>query len=378
MKKLFSLLTTLVMAVGLCGVLPASAEDIVNNKPALATNGVWRNGYIGYSDDDCEFDYYPINISTTGKLTINMQSFGYLSFDIMDSDYETLKTFSSYNGSSGNPENFSEWYYLKKGTYYVRVRENYYEEGASGSYRVKASFESANSNEKEPNDTYLQAQSVSNGSTITGTITYNNDQYDYYKIKVSKKMNYSFYVTAYGNGIYFDLYDNNLNNITDNQITYSYNHCYKDETKQFTYTLNAGTYYVRMSESGDCKYILKFNPSNKVKKKTPSNRLLKKSTKKSKKVKKPAKVSRIRVTRRGRRNAVVTWSRVRGAKGYQVKWSPYKDFSYSGKKSVKKGKLTLRYLYSNKYYIKVRAFKKVKGKRVYGKYSKVVKLSYKN
>ena len=96
-KRILSMLTTLITAMSLCGVLPASAEDIVNNKPALATNGVWRDGYIGYSDDDCEFDYYPINISTTGKLTINMQSFGYLSFDIIDSDYETLKNFIYYN-----------------------------------------------------------------------------------------------------------------------------------------------------------------------------------------------------------------------------------------------------------------------------------------
>lgn len=373
-RRILSMLTSLVMAVGLVGAVPVHAEDIVNYKSTLATNGQWRNGYIGYNDDECEYDYHPVYISTTGKLTITMQSFGGLYFEILDSDYGTLKTFSSYSGSSGNPENFSEWFYLEQGTYYVRVSDRYSE--YSGNYRVKASFTSAKSNEKEPNDTYLQAQSVRNGSTIIGTMTYRKeDKYDYYKLSVSKRTNYSFYVTAYDNGIYFDLYDNNLNRITDNQTTYSYHHCYKDETKKFTYTLNAGTYYVRMSESGDSKYILKFNPSSSSGKSQSSNPLIKKSTKKSSKVKKPAKVKSVRITKLGRKSAKVSWRKVKGAKGYQVKWSTYKDFSYAYKKSTKKRKINLNYLYSSKYYIKVRAFKKVKGKRVYGKYSKAVKLS---
>lgn len=350
MKKLFSLLTVFVMVVGLCGVLPASAEDIVNNKPALATNGVWRDGYIGYSDDDYEFDYYPINISTTGKLTINMQSFGYLSFDIMDSDYEQIESYGN-QGSSGNPntKTFSRW--VEKGTYYVRVREKY-GEGASGSYRVKASFESAKSNEKEANDTYLQAQSVSNGSTVTGTITY-YDEYDYYKIYISKRTNYSFYVYAYDWSIAFTLYDSNLNAIINDEYTF------QERPNRFTCSLNKGTYYIRISEGGipphSSKYILKFNPP----------------TKQAKQLKKPGKVTSFAVRKGLRKTIIIGWNTPSGAKGYQVKWAANKKFKKAKKKFTKKNSIILKKLKKRKYYIKVRAYKTVNGKKVYGKWSKV-------
>ena len=56
-------MTTLVIIIGLVGVLPVGAEDIVNNKPELKTNGVWVNGYIGYDDNKSEYDYIPIYTS---------------------------------------------------------------------------------------------------------------------------------------------------------------------------------------------------------------------------------------------------------------------------------------------------------------------------
>lgn len=354
-KKIFSLLTTLLMAVSLVGVLPVSADDIVNYKSTLATNGVWRDGYIGYSDDEYEYDYYPIYISTTGKLTITMQSFGDLSFAVLDSDYNKIDS-CDLRGSAGSPANasFSSW--LEKGTYYVRVREYIlwkYDEDNKGSYRIKASFTSANSNEKEPNDTYLQAQSVSNGSTITGTITY-YDEYDYYKISLSKKMNYSFYVTAYDHSVDFTLYDNNLN-VLDGRTT-----CYTDETKQFNYTLNKGVYYIRVEDIDYVsKYIIKFNPPTKTKNTPPSNPLIK-----------PSKVSSVTPKRIGKK-AKVSWAKVSGAAGYQVKYAANKKFKKAKKKFTKKNSITLKKLKKRKYYIKVRAYKTVNGKKVYGAFSKV-------
>lgn len=372
-KKFLSMLTSLVMAVGLVGAVPAHAEDIVNYKSTLATNGQWRNGYIGYNDDEREYDYYPIYISTAGKLTITMQSFGNLYFHVLDSDYDEMDSFD-LDGSAGTPTNgiFSRW--LEKGTYYVRATEDYWSD-ASGNYRVKASFTSAKSNEKEPNDTYLQAQSVSNGSTIIGTITY-YDEHDYYKINVSKKMQYNFYLSVYDTKTYFTLYDNNLNDITDNWNDY----CNPDETKNFSYTLNKGVYYVKISKAsyynGNSKYIIKFNPSSSSGKSQSSNSSVNKSSiKKTAKVKKPAKVTGFTIKKLSKRTAKVSWRKVKGAKGYQLKWSTYKNFSYANKKSTKKTKLILNYSYSDKYYVKVRAFKKVGGKRVYGKYSKAVRLS---
>lgn len=360
------------MLVGLLGVVPAGADDIRNDYSALATNGVWRNGYIGNYEDVNEYDYHPIYTTATGKLTIDMQSFGDLYFEILDSDYNIIDDYSLY-GSGGDPKNgtFTNW--LEKGTYYVRVSEDYWSD-TQASYRVKASFASAGSNEIEPNDTYLQAQSVSNGSTIIGTITnLKYDEYDYYKINVSKMTVYSFYLTSYDSSTDFTLYDNNLNKIDIGWDDTSYS----NETLKVSSVLNKGTYYVRISRdySSDCKYVLKFNPQSTSKKSSSSSKSKKSTSKKKSSAKKPAKVKGLKITKIGRRTARISWKKVKGAKGYQVKVATNKSFFYSIKKFTKKKRVALKNLYSNKYYIKVRAYKKKKGKKIFGKYSKILSLS---
>ena len=370
-KKIFSIILTLIMLGGLIGVVPAGADDIRNDFPALATNGVWRNGYIGNYEDLNEYDYHPIYTTATGKLTIDMQSFGDLYFEILDSEYNIIDDYGLY-GSGGDPKNgtFTNW--LEKGTYYVRVSEDYWSD-TQASYRVKASFASAGSNEIEPNDTYLQAQSVSNGSTITGTITkLKYDEYDYYKINVSKMTVYSFYLTSYDSSTDFTLYDNNLNKIDIGWDDTSYS----NETLKVTSVLNKGIYYVRISRSySDCKYILKFNPQSTSKKSSSSSKSKKSTSKKKSSVKKPAKVKGLKITKIGRRTARISWNKVKGAKGYQVKVATNKSFIYAVKKLTKKKRVALKNLYSNKYYIKVRAYKKKKGKKIFGKYSKILSLS---
>ena len=370
-RKIFSIILTLIMLVGLLGVVPAGADDIRNDYSALATNGAWRNGYIGNYEDINEYDYHPIYTTATGKLTIDMQSFGDLYFEILDSDYNIIDDYGLY-GSGGDPKNgtFTNW--LEKGTYYVRVSEDYWSD-TQASYRVKASFASAGSNEIEPNDTYLQAQSVSNGSTIIGTITkLKYDEYDYYKINVSKMTVYSFYLTSYDSSTEFTLYDNNLNKIDIGWDDTSYS----NETLKVTSVLNKGTYYVRISRYySDCKYVLKFNPQSTSKKSSSSSKSKKSTSKKKSSVKKPAKVKGLKITKIGRRTARISWKKVKGAKGYQVKVATNKSFFYSIKKFTKKKRVALKNLYSNKYYIKVRAYKKKKGKKIFGKYSKILSLS---
>lgn len=370
-RKIFSIILTLIMLGGLIGAVPAGADDIRNDYSALATNGVWRNGYIGNYEDVNEYDYHPIYTTATGKLTIDMQSFGDLYFEILDSDYNIIDDYSLY-GSGGDPKNgtFTSW--LEKGTYYIRVSEDYWSD-TQASYRVKASFASAGSNEIEPNDTYLQAQSVSNGSTIIGTITkLKYDEYDYYKINVSKMTVYSFYLTSYDSSTEFTLYDNNLNKIDIGWDDTSYS----NETLKVSSVLNKGTYYVRISRDySDCKYVLKFNPQSTSKKSSSSSKSKKSTSKKKSSVKKPAKVKGLKITKIGRRTARISWKKVKGAKGYQVKVATNKSFFYSIKKFTKKKRVALKNLYSNKYYIKVRAYKKKKGKKIFGKYSKILSLS---
>lgn len=72
---------------------------------------------------------------------------------------------------------------------------------------------------------------------------------------------------------------------------------------------------------------------------------------------------------------VIKWKKLSGVSGYQCYISKKKDFKkYTIKRSFskKKTKTTIPFLSSKKtYYVKVRPFKKVNGKRVYGKWSSV-------
>lgn len=101
-------------------------------------------------------------------------------------------------------------------------------------------------------------------------------------------------------------------------------------------------------------------------------------------VKKPVKVTKVKTTRKSAKKAVVTWKKIKGVAGYQVKYTTKKTLktSVKGAKTVNvtknTAKATIKGLKKNKvYYVKVRAYKKNGTKKVYGNYSKVVKIKKK-
>ncbi|MCQ4635651.1 leucine-rich repeat protein [Anaerovorax odorimutans] len=92
-----------------------------------------------------------------------------------------------------------------------------------------------------------------------------------------------------------------------------------------------------------------------------------------------AKVTKVKARRGGSQKIKVTWKRTTGASGYTVYRSLKKNKSYKAVKTIKKAK-TVKYTTGKlkkgkRYYFKVRAYRKVKGKKVYGAYSTVA--SYK-
>ena len=80
------------------------------------------------------------------------------------------------------------------------------------------------------------------------------------------------------------------------------------------------------------------------------------------------KTTGLKVTNTKGKNLVVKYSKVSGAKGYQITYATNSKFTKRTKtiKKLKKGKT---------YYVRVRAYKKDStGRKVYGKYSKVMKV----
>lgn len=99
------------------------------------------------------------------------------------------------------------------------------------------------------------------------------------------------------------------------------------------------------------------------------------STTKNTKTVKPKKTS-IKKLSKGKKKFTATWAKVSGVKGYQIQYSSDKKFKKNNKSVTvtkqKTTKATVKKLKSKKkYYVRVRTYKTVNGKKIYSSWSKV-------
>ena len=99
------------------------------------------------------------------------------------------------------------------------------------------------------------------------------------------------------------------------------------------------------------------------------------STTKNTKTVKPKKTT-IKKLSKGKKKFTVTWAKVSGIKGYQIQYSSDKKFKKNNKSVTvtkqKTTKATVKKLKSKKkYYVRVRTYKTVNGKKIYSSWSKV-------
>lgn len=82
-----------------------------------------------------------------------------------------------------------------------------------------------------------------------------------------------------------------------------------------------------------------------------------------------------KVKNKKKRKVVLKWSKNRSASGYQIQYSKKSSFKNKKTKTIKsssKGKITLKKLKKGKtYYIRVRSYKTVAGKKTYSSWSYV-------
>lgn len=99
------------------------------------------------------------------------------------------------------------------------------------------------------------------------------------------------------------------------------------------------------------------------------------STTKNTETAKPKKTS-IKKLSKGKKKFTVTWAKVSGVKGYQIQYSSDKKFKKNNKSVTvtkqKTTKATVKKLKSKKkYYVRVRTYKTINGKKIYSSWSKV-------
>ncbi len=94
-----------------------------------------------------------------------------------------------------------------------------------------------------------------------------------------------------------------------------------------------------------------------------------------------AKVKKLKKQKVKAKSVTLKWKKVKGASGYEIVRAKKKNGNYKVVKTIKKAskvKFTNKKLSSGKtYYYKVRAYKTVNGEKVYGAYSKVLKVKTK-
>lgn len=112
--------------------------------------------------------------------------------------------------------------------------------------------------------------------------------------------------------------------------------------------------------------------TNKPNNETTTNKNVSSDKTTTTKVKKPGKVKVKSAKNIKNKKIKLTWKKIKGVKGYRIRYSNNKKFKKAKTINIKKNKTStvIKKLKKKKYYIQVCAYKKVNGKTYYGKWSK--------
>ena len=192
---------------------------------------------------------------------------------------------------------------------------------------------------------------------------YDGSDYDYFTVDITKAGNYNIYFSGtainksydVGWDVYFGTYDA-PSMMTDLQILDMKNIIIDYRTIY----LNPGTYYFRIAGSYG-NYSL--NISQEVVQPAKSN------------IKKP-KSTTIKKLKSAKKSVTIIWKKVSGVKGYQIQVATDKKFKKNKKTvTIKKQKTTKtsvkKLKAKKKYYVRIRTYKTVNGKKIYSSWSKV-------
>ena len=392
MKKLTSiLLSAIIMLTAVVGFdLTAYAGSYDTTAKAKSyTLGTTTTGYFSSND---RIDFLKVDVPQSGR--IDFVSEGTKGYDIYiypsnATEDRVDANYIHYNDNLGKA--YSECYaYLVAGTYYFKVDGIY----DNSSYTISSSFTPAN--ESFPESLDVNNNIIGNANPISLDTTYNgmlgeNDDVDFYKFNVTADA-----VTVNLKSekeISFRIYTLTGEEVTSNYYS-RFNSSTNTATTSETISLSSGTYCLKLWRGyyDKCFYSFSINSPHQH---SYNYAYTVKSTYTSqgydvytcscgasyttnyKAVKKLGKVNLKSVSSARKKHTIkASWDKKSGANGYQIYYSRNKNFKkVSAKKIVKGGKKTSyvgkNFTKGRKYYVKVRAYKNVNGRKVYGEWSNV-------
>lgn len=337
-------------------------EKEANDSYATATKMEMGNDYTGVLNESSDEDIYRLDATQDGKISLNF------SHTYMESSAGwNVQTYKYENGEyvklsdtniqlkSGEKVSLPYIGANQGGIYYIRVKRIYWD-SVGEKYMIKPVFQASNYYEKETNDTYATATKINIRNKYCGVLNSGEDK-DFWKFETDRDgvadiyfgheyedsySGWNVYVYEYINDEYKEI-DNKMVTLRDGAKT----------KKIFRFAIDKNqTYYIKVVrqywDSVGCEYAIN--------------------------VKYALESSWGLTCKINKKSAILKWGNTWGAQGYEIYCKTgngaYKKIADTSKKSY-----TYKKLSKKKYsYFKVRPYMVVNGRKVYGKYSGVVKI----
>lgn len=373
-------------------------EKEVNDVYGTATDITLNTSMSGNLASGSDKDYYKMVAGADGKISLTFNHVNQNSYSAwkirtyLYSNGEYTEQSYTYVALKDNEKvNIPAIGAVKDGIYYIVV-----EEGSSGDeqgeeYKIDTVFEAV-TYEKENNDTYGTATAITENQKISGNISGSGDL-DYYKFVAGASDSYtisfmhtyeenyaSWKITVYNetNGEYKELNSKSVS-LKDSAMI---------NLPSVGMNQN-GIYYIKVESSSDIEgkdYSLLISQG--VKKNTDNTTQNQNKTNDQKKNDQSEKGTSLKkgylysYCTTGKRSLKLYWSTVSGASGYQIRYSRSKSMSWNVKTKKVSGqsseqKIITKLSRRKVYYVQIRAYKKLNGKLVYGKWSAKKKLKTK-
>ena len=362
-SKFLALFLAGVLSVGAIGSYSGNSltvhayENAFYNGPALAVDG----GDTGLKSIAAEKNhYYTLDVPYDGKVTFYLTGYNVADCNFEIFAYDKPDECLDFCYFMNKEDETSVYKYtLSAGKYVVAIMmKRTTKWGKDAQYQMKTRYESYGKN--TPKDSYNNPKTLTLGKNHADSLTLSDDA-DWYKFTLSEATYCKMRFKAIGKYVDCNMLDGDL------QKSYGFFTCYCDIDEEHIietdYYLPAGTYMFKVYKSGG---IAKYDF-------TLSTTKVQKSAIKKLKVKAKNKV-------------LTTFKEVKGADGYQIRYSTSKKFTKktTKTKTISENKVTrigknigynLTKLKKNKnYYVQVRAFVEKDGVKYFSDWSKTKKI----
>ena len=397
MKKLLALVLSLIMIMTSVFIVPFSAQADEENEYILLPNGS-----VTYTIERYETQYLSFETTQPGKLIVSAYATMVSPESDSDGEFDLEIQEQGYSSGPKGYVNAQVDFYIVPGNHKLRIDSSYTPSDVQ--YTITCQFIPSMQSFDINVDNYCNYRNLAKAIPVSldtqyygqfaGSYTvdsyFTTDGSFSYKTNINAGDLYlSFFAengsekfgneSFYSENTYINLYDGD-----GNQILYKSIKTVNSTVYRYFANLPAGEYFINVSIAvpGNYSFMLTQNnpipqppqPTPPTQPTAPTQPAQATTTQTATKITKPKK-AKIKKVKGYKKALEVRYAKVSGASRYQIQVATDKKFkknkkTVTAKKSKTKVKIS-KLKKKKKYYVRVRAYKSVSGKKVYGAWSKV-------